>query len=195
MNEPQNPWEARYQAGTTGWDRGAVSPQLQRWLASGELRPCRIFVPGCGNGYEAVALAAAGFEVVALDIAPTPVRELKAQLAAAGLSAEVVQGDLLQWQPEAPFDAIYEQTSLCALSPDDWPRYEEQLHHWLRPGGQLFSLFMQTNKAGGPPFHCDPVEMEALLPPDRWQWPAEDRYQKVPHPAGFHELAMVLGRL
>src|SRR5262245_18693674 len=35
-------WDARFQSGETPWDRGAVHPQLETWLAAGALRPCRI---------------------------------------------------------------------------------------------------------------------------------------------------------
>ena len=66
-------WEQRFQDGNTPWDRGAVNPQLASWLESGALRPCRILVPGCGSGYEVAALAAAGFEVTALDYAPVAI--------------------------------------------------------------------------------------------------------------------------
>jgi len=39
------------------------------------------------------------------------------------------------------FDAIYEQTCLCALYPDRWRQYADQLHRWLAPGGRLYALF------------------------------------------------------
>lgn len=193
MNSPSEPWEARYQAGTTGWDRGTTSPQLHHWLESNTLKPCRILVPGCGNGYEVLALAKAGFNVVAVDIAPSPLNKLREQLTHNKLNAKLVQADLLDWQPNHPFDAIYEQTSLCALAPKHWPRYALQLHRWLRVDGLLFALFMQTNKPNGPPFHCALEEMDILFPTLLWAWSNNDN--QVPHPAGFHELAFQLRRL
>ena len=30
-----------------------------------------------------------------------------------------------------PFNAVYEQTCLCALDPDDWQAYETRLARWL----------------------------------------------------------------
>ena len=50
MDNNNEIWESRYQAGTTGWDRGKTSGNLLDWLESGNLTPCRILVPGCGNG-------------------------------------------------------------------------------------------------------------------------------------------------
>ncbi len=189
----QHIWEERYRSGQTGWDRGRVSPALETWLADGTLAPCRILVPGCGYGHEVLTLARRGFDVTALDFADTPVRALRERLAAAGLRAEVVQADALTWQPDAPFDAIYEQTCLCALPPERWPDYERQLHRWLTPGGRLLALFMQAGAEGGPPFHCALPDMRALFPASRWAW--SEQLMDVPHSPGKHELGFILTRL
>ena len=84
---------------------------------------------------------------------------------------EAIQADLLLWDPAAPFDAIYDQTCLCALPPAIWPEYAARLHRWLRPGGALFILFMQSTRAGGPPFHCDLGQMRVLFAEHDWIWP------------------------
>ncbi|HWS75363.1 MAG TPA: methyltransferase domain-containing protein [Quisquiliibacterium sp.] len=196
-------WQQRFEAGQTPWDRGASNPQLAAWLDSGELAPCRILVPGCGSGHEVAELAIRGFEVVALDYAPAAVertRERLAGLGAPAARASVVCADALEWQPDAPFDAIYEQTCLCALYPDHWAEYAQQLHRWLKPGGRLFALFVQTLRPGaaegfiqGPPYHCDIHGMRALFPGGRWDWP-KPPYPRVEHPSGMAELAVVLGR-
>lgn len=164
-------WEARYQAGSTRWDRGGPSPSLEPWLELTELEPgARIVVPGCGFGHEVPALAARGFRVIGLDVAPTPVEQLRRELARQRLEAEVVQADMLAWEPHGTVDGVYEQTSLCALAPEQWLDYERQLHAWLRPGGELFACFMQTGREGGPPYHCALPDMRALFAPDRWEW-------------------------
>jgi len=189
----QRNWEAKYQAGTTGWDRGGISPALAAWLDRGELQSGRVLVPGCGNGHEVVELARAGCQVTAVDIAAPPVARLTDALVEQGQQARVVQADLLHWTPAQPFDAIYEQTCLCALDPAQWPAYAGRLAGWLRPGGRLFALFMQTGQEGGPPHHCDLAQMRELFPDDLWQWP-QDEPQQVAHPNGLYELACVLVR-
>jgi SAM-dependent methyltransferase len=185
-------WQARYEHGQTGWDRGTVSPTLVRWLAAGDLRPCRILVPGCGRGHEIVALAKAGFEVTGVDFAPAAVAAARARLADEKLEAEVVQADLLAYRPDRPFEAIYEQTCLCALAPDLWPAYEARLATWLAPGGRLFAAFMQTDSTDGPPFACRPEAMRQLFAADRWDWP--ERLEPQEHPTGLVELTGVLRR-
>lgn len=192
-NDPTRFWEERYRTATTPWDRGRPSPALLEWLEEEALRPCRILVPGCGRGYEALELARRGFEVIALDFAPSAVLHLREELRRTGLEAEVLEADVLAWAAERPFDAIYEQTCLCALPPRTWARYEEQLFRWLAPGGRLLALFMQTHKEGGPPFHCDMGAMRALFAATRWEWSGAP-FCEVPHPAGIYELSAILTR-
>ncbi|HEX4859063.1 MAG TPA: methyltransferase domain-containing protein [Usitatibacteraceae bacterium] len=191
-------WQQRFRDEDTPWDRGGVNPQLEVWLAGGAMQPGRILVPGCGSGHEVVALAARGFAVTALDFAPEAVQRTRERLAAAGQSADVVEADALSWQPDRPFDAVYEQTCLCALYPDHWIAYAAQLERWLTPGGMLFALFMQVLRPAsaegmieGPPYHCDINAMRALFASPRWDWP-KPPYDRSPHPRGIHELAVRL---
>ncbi|HTQ76486.1 MAG TPA: methyltransferase domain-containing protein [Burkholderiales bacterium] len=193
-------WEQRFADGNTPWDRGAPNPQLAAWLEAGALAPGRILVPGCGSGYEVAALAARGFEVTALDYADAAVARTRTLLESRRLSAAVVQADALQWRPPRPFDAVYEQTCLCALYPDHWRAYADRLRAWLRPGGRLFALFMQFARPAaaqgsieGPPYHCDIVAMRALFPAPLWGWP-KPPYPRTSHPSGLAELAVILER-
>jgi methyl halide transferase len=193
-------WEQRFAAGDTPWDRGASSPQLAAWIAAGALRPCRILVPGCGSGYEVAELAAAGFEVTGLDYASAAIARAERRVQQAGVVARLVQADALTWLPDRPFDAVYEQTCLCALYPDDWRSYANQLERWIAPGGKLFALFMQLLRpqaaegyVQGPPYHCDINAMRALFPASTWSWP-KPPYARTTHPKGLAELAVVLER-
>jgi len=194
-------WQQRFAQRQTPWDRGAAGPQLLRWIADAELPPgLHIAVPGCGSGHDTLALAQAGCDVVAIDYAEAAVALTRERLAAGGADATVVHADVLAWQPAAPLDAVYEQTCWCALHPDHWQAYAEQLHAWLRPGGRLLMLAMQCQRPGaaegrieGPPYHMDIQMLRALLPASRWSWPAPP-YERVPHPASWTELAIVLTR-
>ena len=196
----RNFWDKRFAEGDTPWDRGAANPQLGTWLVTGALKPCRILVPGCGSGHEVAVLAQAGFEVTALDYSPEAIARTRKRLDAEGLKATVVEADALAWQPEKPFDTIYEQTCLCALYPDQWRDYADQLHRWLAPSGKLFALFVQMLRPGaadgaieGPPYHCDIHAMRALFPDPRWTWP-KPPYPRTTHPRGLAELSVILER-
>jgi SAM-dependent methyltransferase len=193
-------WNKRFAEGSTPWDRGATNPQLHAWLSAGELKPCRILIPGCGSGHEAATLAAAGFEVTALDYSPEAIARTRKLLDSQRLKATVIEADALAWRPDRPFDAVYEQTMLCAIYPDLWRAYADQLHRWLKPGGRLYALFVQYLRPDapdgailGPPYHCDINAMRALLPEPKWAWP-KPPYPRTSHPRGLAELAAILER-
>jgi methyl halide transferase len=193
-------WQERFVSQKMPWDRGGPNPQLDRWLESKALTPCRILVPGCGTGHEVAGLAQRGFDVTALDYAPAAIALTRERLESVGARATLVEADALDWQAPVPFDAVYEQTCLCALHPEYWRRYAGSLARWLAPGGRLYALFMQVVRPGaaegrveGPPYHCDINAMRALFSEDDWEWPAPP-YVRVPHSPAWQELALVLGR-
>ena len=186
-------WEARYRAGSAPWERPGPHPAFQDWRAAGVLTPCRILVPGAGRSAEPLALADAGFDVTVLDAAPSAVAVQQARFARVGVHARAVMGDLFAWAPQAPFDAIYDQTCLCALPPALWPDYVARLGAWLRPEGALFILFMQTGRDGGPPFDCKLEAMRRLFTAEMWRWP-DTLPAVVPHPSLQAEQPAVLFR-
>lgn len=185
-------WEQRYRGGTTPWERQGTNPAFLAWRADGTLSPCRILVPGAGRSPEPLALARDGFEVTVVDLAEPAVAVQRDRLA--GTSARVVQANLLDWQPDKRFDAVYDQTCLCALPPSLWGDYAAQLARWTRAGGVLAVLFMQTGRLGGPPFHCDLSRMRELFMAPEWSWPSI-LPAPVPHDIGFVEQPAVLRRV
>ena len=194
-------WQQRFDQRQTPWDRGGPSPQLLSWLDSGALAPCRILVPGCGSGWEVAELARRGFDVTGLDYAPAAVQRTRELLQSRQLAGEVLQADVLHFEPQRPFDAIYEQTCLCAIHPDHWIAYAQRLHQWLVPGATLWGLFVQMPRPAavqegrieGPPYHCDINAVRALFAGSHWHWP-KPPYDRVPHPSLSHELAVPLVR-
>ena len=189
----QDRWEKRYLDGKTGWDRGGPSPALEFGLARMPCPPLRLLIPAGGRGYEIAELASRGYRVTGVDFAQSAVTDLQEILQAQQLKADIVASDLFAWEAEKPFDVIYEQTALCALEPQQWPEYAERLYRWLHPGGLLIGAFMQTHRAGGPPWHCALETVEELFPVDKWDWP-EQKDRTIAHPSGLKELAITLKR-
>ncbi len=183
---PDDFWESRFREGRTPWERRELNPAFLAWRASGELAPCRILVPGAGRSPEPAALLAAGFDVVTLDLSESAVAVQAGRIGA----GRAVQADVTTWRaptshPWTAFDAVYDQTCLCALPPELWPAYEAQLRRWLRPGGRLFILFMQTGREGGPPFDCPIPAMRALFA--AWTWPEALTAAPVAHAVGTEQ--------
>lgn len=180
-------WESRFQEGRTPWERGALNPAFLAWREAGALPPCRILIPGAGRSPEPAAMLSQGFDVTTLDLAESAVAFQSEKLG----PDRAIQGDATRWTTENAFDVVYDQTCLCALPPALWPAYEANIRRWVRPGGALFVLFMQTGKEGGPPFDCPLPTMRALF--TDWIWPSALERQ-YPHGLGTIEQPAILHR-
>lgn len=170
---PPNPdfWRQRYRSGNTPWDLGGVSPAV-RELARRWLPPSgRVFVPGCGRGYEALYLAARGYAVTAVDLVAEPLDSLRAEARRRGVQVQVRQGDLFDLPPAevGAYDVLLEQTCLCALPPARHADYAALARRALRPGGQVLAVFMRVPGAAGPPYDLPPEAVRALFAPEDWE--------------------------
>lgn len=188
-------WDQCYADGKTGWDRGDVHPALTNWIKQKTVLPERIIVPGCGRGHEVLTLVAHGIDVTAIDFADEPVQHLRSQLESVESNSEVIQQDIFDYQPNERVDAVYEQTCLCAISPEKRVQYEQAVFRWLKEGGELFVLFAQTKNTGeNPPFLCGLDEMKKIFPESRWNWP-DGELARYDHPSmELFELAASLTR-
>ena len=189
-------WDQRFRDETTPWERRGLHPAFVDWRDNGAFDDIeRVIVPGCGRAHELQAFAALGKAAIGADLSATALAWQKAHLEKAGLSAELIEADILLWRPDAPLDAVYEQTFLCAIPPRLREEYEQAVHAWLKPGGKLFALFMQKEEPGGPPYGCAIPAMQDLFPEDRWIWP-DGEPVPYPHPtlSGKPELATILTR-
>lgn len=164
--DPTPYWEARYAAGDMPWEKGEPSPGLVDFLAAHPGLPRgRVLVPGCGTGHDARALAAAGFAVTGLDVAPSAVRLAAERTRAAGLRAEFLRGDFLRDEPPARFDLVFEHTLYCAIPPEDRGLYAAAARRWLRPGGRLLAVHYMIADREGPPFGCTQAELMERFQP------------------------------
>ncbi len=158
--------------------------------------PARLLGQGVGRraldlcaapGGKTMQLAAAGWQVTALDKSARRLDRLRENLKRTGLEAQVVAADALAWQPEEPFDAILldapcTATGTCRRHPDvlhRLPAIEElavlqrsmlaRAAEWLRPGGVLVyavcSLEPEEGEAQARAFTAlapDPIAAEEL---------------------------------
>lgn len=127
--------------------------------------PARLLGKGRGQvldlcaapGGKTLQLAAAGWEVTAVDQSESRLARLHDNLDRTGLSARVVAADLLKWQPDGPVDAILldapcSATGIFRRHPDvlhrvrpsiisEMAEVQSKLLHrasgWLKPGGTL----------------------------------------------------------
>ena len=144
-----------------GFDQGAW--WVQDLAAS---LPARLLGPGEGRraldlcavpGGKALQLAAAGWQVTAVELSAKRAQRIEQNLKRTGLSAQIVIADALKWEPEGPFDAVLldapcTATGTCRRHPDVLHRIGprqiaemaelqqallERAASWLTPGGRL----------------------------------------------------------
>jgi SAM-dependent methyltransferase len=150
-----------------GWDLGGPNPELvwQLGHAVPAIVPGRIVVPGCGQGHDVALLAAMGFEVLGVDVAPLAVARAGQALERLGLRGEVREADFFRLGDThaGAFDYVYEYTCFCAIHPDRRREYAETVRRILKPGGQLIGCFYHHQKPGGPPFDTTPEQIRAAF--------------------------------
>jgi 16S rRNA (cytosine967-C5)-methyltransferase len=137
------------------WVQDLAASLAARLLGEGQGR--RVLDLCAAPGGKTMQLAAAGWQVTALDISARRMERVGANLTRTGLAARCVVADALEWQPEAPFDAILldapcSATGTCRRHPDVLHRIGarqiaemaelqatmlERAASWLSPGGQL----------------------------------------------------------
>jgi 16S rRNA (cytosine967-C5)-methyltransferase len=140
--------------------------------------PARLLDEGAGRsvldlcaapGGKTMQLAAAGWQVTAVDQSKKRLERLGENLARTGLEAEVVQADLRAWTPAAPVDAILLDAPCTATG--IYRRHPDVLHRigprqiaelaelqaellaraseWVKPGGQIIYATCSLEQAEG----------------------------------------------
>ena len=155
-------WNNQYEANTTGWDLGEVSPPLKAYIDQLTSKNLRILIPGCGNTYEAEYLLQQGFtDVTVIDIAPTLVAQLKEKYKG-NSNIKIILGDFFKHQGE--YDLILEQTFFCALNPPLRKDYVAQMNELLADNGKLVGvLFDREFEQQGPPFGGCKCQYESMF--------------------------------
>ncbi|MCP5087864.1 MAG: methyltransferase domain-containing protein [Rhodobacteraceae bacterium] len=137
------------------WVQDAAAALAARLL--GDVSGQRVLDLCAAPGGKTLQLAAAGAEVVALDISAGRMARVEENLARTKLKAEIVIADALKWGPDQPFDAILldapcsatgtirRHPDLPLVRPDmdlkPLMRLQQDLLRqafgWLKPGGRL----------------------------------------------------------
>ncbi|MBC8345475.1 MAG: methyltransferase domain-containing protein [Candidatus Marinimicrobia bacterium] len=168
-NLPENNsqlWEDKYLADSLGWDLGGPTPIFSQ-MAS-DLNPGKICIVGCGRGHDAIFFAQNGFDVTAVDFAPSAIVALKSLAKSAQVKINTVEDDIfsLPLKYENTFDYMIEQTCFCAIDPTRRKDYENMAKSILKPGGQLIGLWFPLDKTmeeGGPPYATSIVEVKSIF--------------------------------
>jgi SAM-dependent methyltransferase len=164
-------WEERYRGAPALWS-GRVNAPLAAEAA--DLTPSRALDVGCGEGGDALWLAAHGWQVTGLDWSEVALTRAAEHAAAAGLTDRVewVQGSFENWQP--PADA-YDLVTAHFLHPTAEQREVLLPRLWagVAPGGTLLWVGHAHDEQraamwGGDRFVAA-AEVAAVLDPAEWE--------------------------
>lgn len=147
------------------WVQDLAAMLPARFLGIGEGR--RALDLCAAPGGKTLQLAAAGWQVTAVDKSAKRLERLRQNLARTILTAEAIAADVLEWSPETPFDAILidapcSATGTARRHPDVLhrppaleeltelqSRMLERAKGWLAPGGQLVYAVCSLEPAEG----------------------------------------------
>jgi len=126
-------WETHWQR-AEAHDALAASPYLSREL--GDLAPGSALDAGCGEGAEAIWLAAAGWRVTAADISSEALARAAARERESPAAHRVhwLQADLSVWEPADRFDLVMTHYAHPAMAQLE---FYERIATWVAPGGTL----------------------------------------------------------
>lgn len=116
------------------WHREHPPALLERAVEQ-RATPGRALDLGCGEGTHAVYLAQQGYSVVGIDFVTAAVAAAAARAERAGVDIELREGDVLDYDPPAPFDIVLDSGCLHHLPRGKVGAYRARLDEWLAPGG------------------------------------------------------------
>jgi 16S rRNA (cytosine967-C5)-methyltransferase len=149
------------------WVQDLAASLPARLLGAGEGRTVLDLCAAPGG--KTMQLAAAGWNVVAVDSSAKRLERLRANMERTGLSANIVQGDIRSWVPDGPADAILldapcSATGIFRRHPDVLHRIEprqiaemaelqteflSRAARWVKPGGTIVYATCSLEQAEG----------------------------------------------
>lgn len=194
-------WESHWQQ-ASGRTPAPAHPYLERELAG--LAPGTALDAGCGEGAEALWLAAHGWRVTAVDVSAEVLARASARGAQAGIDGiDWVRADLTTWTPPVEYDLVtthYAHPAMPQLG------FYARVAEWVAPGGTLLVVghlaahhgrHGDREDHGAHPAHASATaaEVVALLDPSRWDVvTADEPTRRVERPGGAAELHDVVVR-
>ncbi|XP_065860848.1 probable thiol methyltransferase 2 isoform X2 [Euphorbia lathyris] len=165
---PSDGWERSWEQGLTPWDLGKPTPILLHLHRTCDLPKGRALIPGCGSGYDVVAIASPERHVTGLDISDKAIEkaeELSSSLSNAKFFT-FLKADFFSWSPPQLFDLIFDYTFFCAIEPEMRTEWALRIPDLLKPDGELITLiFPIDDHVGGPPYKVSVSDYEEVLCP------------------------------
>lgn len=124
----------------------------------------------CGEGRNAVWLAARGWDVTGVDFSSVALDRARDMALQRGVTVDFVQADVTDWEPAQRFDLVL--VAYLHLLPAVLESVMARCVAWVAPGGRLFGVAHDRRTAGV----SGPSDPDLLWTPDlatRWADPLE----------------------
>ncbi len=185
-------WDSDYRKSQPPlWDAGQASGELIKLVESGMIRPGRAVELGCGSGTDAIYLARLGFEVTAIDIAPTALRQAQEKALKAGVRVNWLLADVLAPPTLKPFDFIFDRGCYHEVRGHNLKGYIETVDRLSRSGTRFLLLAGNANETSigyGPPQVTEAELREDFSPLFEFEWLRESRFE-IARPSALGPLA------
>ena len=152
-------WEHSYKNNNMGWDLGGTTPIFDNWIKKIAKKKI-ICVLGAGNGWDALNFANIGHEVIAIDFAPTAIKNIKQKAKNRSINIKALQLDIFDLPSyyQNYFDIVVEYTCFCAIDPNRRKEYINMVRNILKNGGKYVGILFPLDEKienDAPPFHVD----------------------------------------
>ena len=121
---------------------------MKRAVSEGHIKPCRVVELGCGSGTNAIFLASQGFDVTAIDVAPTALGIADAKARKAGVGVRWLLADVLNLPDLGTFDLIFDRGCYHNVRYANAAGFVEAVRQLSHPGSR--ALIVSLNRAGPP---------------------------------------------
>ena len=145
------------------WALSGPAPALVNWLTKNQGQGRSAVVVGCGLGDDAEALAAAGFEVTAFDVAQSAIAWAKERFPDSPVAYTVADLFNLPASWQHKFDLVFEFRTLQALPVTVRTEATEQVASLARAGGTVlvvtYTREVEEVPEEGPPWPLSKLEL------------------------------------
>lgn len=136
-----------YKNQTPPWVIGEPQPAIVELERSG-LIAGRVLDVGCGAGEHSILLAAAGYDVLGVDGAPTAVEQARRNAADRGVDARFEVADALHLASTPSYDTVVDSALFHIFDDGDRAAYVRSLHNATRPGSVVHVLALSDAGRG-----------------------------------------------
>ncbi|MAJ44217.1 MAG: hypothetical protein CMF96_05660 [Candidatus Marinimicrobia bacterium] len=150
-------WNNLYKKNEIFWDLCAPTKPFLDLISYLNLEGKKVFIPGCGNGYDVIEIARLGAQVYAVDFAEIPLNNIRNNSDFKNLNIKLIKSNIFELKQifSEKFDYVFEYTCFCAIDPSDRKKYRDLIYRILKNSGKFISLFFPILKPEnnvGPPF-------------------------------------------